>query len=229
MSPRSRAPVLLREADPAVFPDATLYDAEGLVAIGGDLSEQRLLAAYRQGIFPWYNEGLPILWWSPDPRAVIDLDSLHVSRSLRRTLTGSQFRVSWDQAFAEVIHGCAANREEGTWIVPAMQRAYIALHHSGHAHSVEVWQHDQLVGGLYGVRCGALFAAESMFHTVSNASEVALVHCVRDLWAAGVRLIDVQFLTPHLERCGAHTLSRVDYLRQVALLCRKETRSPSAR
>lgn len=227
MSPRSRAPVLLRESDPAVFPDATQYDAEGLVAIGGDLSQQRLLAAYRQGIFPWYNEGLPILWWSPDPRAVIELDSLHVSRSLRRTLKGAHFRVSWDEAFPQVIRGCADNRVEGTWIVPAMQAAYIALHHAGHAHSIEIWQQEHLVGGLYGVRCGALFAAESMFHTASNASKVALVRCVRDLWAVGVRLIDVQFLTPHLERCGAHTVSRVEYLRRVAVLCRQETRSPS--
>jgi leucyl/phenylalanyl-tRNA--protein transferase len=177
-----------------------------------------MMAGYRRGIFPWYNDGLPILWWSPDPRAVLTASTLHVSHSLRRTLNKQRFTVSWNHAFARVIAGCASNRQEGTWIVPAMQNAYIALHRQGFAHSVEVWRDAELVGGLYGVQCGALFAAESMFHTATDASKVALVRAVVDLSARGVELMDVQFLTPHLRRLGAQTMPRLEYLARVRTL-----------
>ncbi len=204
------------KAEPAnLFPDPRKAPKHGLLAIGGDLSERFLLAAYDHGIFPWYNEYEPPHWWSPDPRAVIDVDHLHVSRSLARSLRREIFSVSWNRCFRRVIDECSAEREEGTWIVPEIVEAYCGLHSSGFAHSVEVWRGDTLAGGLYGVQRGGAFMAESMFHRSTDASKVALVEAVRTLWAAGFRLFDVQFLTPHLSTMGAYEISRVEYLRRL--------------
>jgi leucyl/phenylalanyl-tRNA--protein transferase len=193
-----------------------------LVAIGGDLSTKRLRAAYCQGIFPWYNDGFPVLWWSPNPRAVLSVDTLHVARSLKRRLRQGDYTLTWNLAFAEVIVACGEQRNGGTWIVPEMRDAYNALHRAGHAHSVEVWQKNRLVGGLYGVQCGALFAAESMFHRVTDASKIAVVAACRSLFRAGVRLFDVQFCTPHLRSLGVVEISRADYLERVAVASRVE-------
>jgi leucyl/phenylalanyl-tRNA---protein transferase len=198
------------------FPAAERASAEGLVAVGGDLAPERLLLAYDRGIFPWYEEGLPPLWWSPDPRTVVTADSLHVARRLERTLRSGRFRVTWDAAFAQVIRGCREGREDATWLIDEMVSAYERLHALGHAHSVEVWEGERLVGGLYGVHRGALFAAESMFHRERDASKAALVGAVRSLFAAGIQLFDVQLTTPHLLSLGAFEVRRRDYLRAVA-------------
>lgn len=205
-------PVLLRAGDTPRFPDPRLSDDEGLVAIGGDLSEPRLLEAYRRGIFPWYSEGHPLLWWSPNPRAVLDPGALHISRSLRRRLRKGEFAITWNLAFAEVVAACGDEREGGTWILPEMRSAYFRLHRLGHAHSLEVWQNNRLVAGLYGVQCGALFAAESMFHRVTDMSKVALAACVGSLARVGLELFDVQFATDHLRSLGAREISRTRYL-----------------
>jgi leucyl/phenylalanyl-tRNA--protein transferase len=197
------------------FPDPESTDAEGLLAVGGDLAPERLLLAYERGIFPWYAEGLPPMWWSPDPRAVVDDQSLHVSKSLARELRRGRFRVTVNHAFERVMRECGNERDGGTWILPEMVRAYVRLHERGHALSFEVWLGEQLVGGLYGVQRGALFAAESMFHRETNASKVALVAAVRSLFAAGIELFDVQFLTSHLASMGVYEISRSDYLRRV--------------
>lgn len=210
-----RRPALLDKGEP-VFPDPEQADDEGLVAVGGDLSVERLLVAYESGIFPWYDSGLPPLWWSPNPRAIIEPENLHISRSLRRTLRGGGFEVSANSAFVDVMRACAARRKGGTWILPEMVRAYAALHELGHAHSIEVWKEKKLVGGLYGVQRGGLFAAESMFHRVRDASKVALVVSVQSLFQAGIRLFDVQLLTPHLRSLGAREISRVEYLERLS-------------
>jgi leucyl/phenylalanyl-tRNA---protein transferase len=186
------------------------------VAIGGDLSRERLLAAYASGIFPWYNEGFPVLWWSPNPRAVLNADELHVSRSLDRRLRRRDYALTWNLAFGDVIRACGEQRKGGTWIVPEMRRAYQQLHQQGHAHSVEVWQENRLVGGLYGVQRGALFAAESMFHRITDASKIAVVAASRSLHRAGIQVVDVQFATPHLRSLGVKEISRDDYLGRVA-------------
>lgn len=200
---------------PLFFPDPNLADAEGLVAIGGDLGPARLLLAYESGIFPWFDEGMPPLWWSPDPRAIIEPADLHVSRSLGRTMNHGRFRLTCDAAFEAVMRGCA-DRPEGTWISEDMIEAYVELHRLGHAHSVEVWLGAELVGGIYGVQRGALFAAESMFHRETDASKVALVVCARSLFSRGVELFDVQLTTPHLVRMGATEIPRRRYLERVA-------------
>jgi leucyl/phenylalanyl-tRNA--protein transferase len=221
MARRAR-PFLLSRNAPAAFPDPSGADAEGLVAVGGDLSTERLLAAYEQGIFPWYNEGLPPMWWSPDPRAVMDPARLHVSRSLARVLRRGRFEVTFDRAFEQVMVECGRERDDGTWIIPEMLAAYVELHRRGHAHSFEVWREGRLAGGLYGVHCGGLFAAESMFHRETDASKVALVVAVRSLFSAGIELFDVQFLTDHLESLGAYEMRRVDYLARVAAARRNQ-------
>lgn len=207
-------PLLIRPGDPAIFPNPRSADSQGLVAVGGDLSAERLLAAYESGIFPWYDAELP-LWWSPHPRAVMAPRALHVSRSLRRFLQRARFRVSLDEAFGAVVKECSREREDGTWIHPEMMVAYGELAARGQAHSVEVWDGDALIGGLYGVSRGALFAAESMFHRRTNASKVALVTALLVLFDAGVSVFDVQFLTDHLESLGAFEISRDEYLAQV--------------
>lgn len=186
------------------------------MAIGGDLSVARLRAAYTAGIFPWYNDGFPVLWWSPNPRAILPADELHVSRSLRRRLARKDYVLTWNLAFSEVILACGQGRKGGTWIVPEMRRAYQKLHHEGYAHSVEVWQENRLVGGLYGVQCGALFAAESMFHRMTDASKIAVVAASRSLHKAGMRVFDVQFATSHLRSLGVREIARDDYLARAA-------------
>jgi leucyl/phenylalanyl-tRNA--protein transferase len=211
-----KKPLFLAPGAPLTFPDPAGSDDEGLLAIGGDLSPERLLFAYEHGIFPWYDEGLPPMWWCPNPRAVMDAAELHVSRSLRRVLRSGRFQVSFDQAFRAVMLECGRERESGTWILPEMVEAYTELHALGHAHSVEVWRGHELVGGLYGVQRGALFAAESMFHRERDASKVALASAIRRLFTAGVTLFDVQFLTPHLQSLGAYEIPRSEYLERAA-------------
>jgi len=187
-------------------------DEHGLVAIGGDLVPATLLDAYSNGVFPWYDENTPICWWSPDPRTIIPLDGLHVSRRLARTIRSGRFTVTVNRDFAGVIRGCAHRPGEGTWLVPDMIDAYQELHRLGHAHSVEVWHGDQLAGGTYGVAVGGFFAGESMFHRVTDASKVALAALVDRLNERKFTLFDVQFVTPHTARMGAVEIPRDDYL-----------------
>ncbi len=212
----NRRLTFLGPGSPLSFPDPNESDDEGLLAVGGDLTPARLLFAYEAGVFPWYSAGVPPLWWSPNPRALMDRERLHVSRTLRRTLREGSFEVTFDTAFREVIQACASNREGGTWILPEMMVAYSQLHELGHAHSFEVWHDGQLAGGLYGVRRGALFAAESMFHTVTDASKVGLAVAIDTLFRAGVQVFDVQFVTDHLLSLGAYEVERSEYLAQVA-------------
>lgn len=198
------------------FPPPHMAIREGLLAVGGDLSIDRLVLAYRRGIFPWYAEDDPILWWSPDPRLVLFPRELHVSRSLRRLLNKGRFSFTLDRAFGEVIRACAAARganHPGTWIVPEMISAYERLHGVGLAHSVEAWCGDQLAGGLYGVSLGRTYFGESMFTRVSNASKAALVVLVQHLQKAGYELIDCQVTTPHLKQFGAREIPRAQFLR----------------
>jgi leucyl/phenylalanyl-tRNA--protein transferase len=189
------------------------------VAIGGDLDPDRLLAAYRQGIFPWYDEGVPPLWWSPNPRAVVEPGNVHVSRSLKRKLRAGGFELTVDRDFPEVVEACATRRQGGTWILPEVAKAYVELHRLGHAHSIEVWMDGELAGGLYGVRVGALFSAESMFHRRTDASKIALVAIALALFERGITLFDVQFLTDHLETLGATEVSRARYLARLPSAC----------
>lgn len=195
------------------FPPLEAASPEGLLAVGGDLSPDRLLSAYRRGIFPWFSQGQPILWWSPDPRAVLHPAAVNVSRSLRRSLRKSGFSVTTDQVFCEVITRCSQNRknQDGTWITPEMQDAYIALHHLGFAHSVETWQAGELVGGLYGVSIGKAFFGESMFSRVSDASKTALVGLAKVLMQSGYHFIDCQIRSAHLDSLGAQSISRADF------------------
>jgi leucyl/phenylalanyl-tRNA--protein transferase len=210
------------------FPTPTSTTAEGLLCIGGRLSPEWLLDAYRHGIFPWPMwEDEPVAWWSPDPRAIVELNGLHVSRRLRRTIRRDRFRVTCDQDFSGVIGGCAtaSGRRGNTWLTPAMIAAYCRLHALGYAHSVEVWSDKtssssggkgKLAGGTYGVAIGGLFAAESMFYHVRDASKIALAHLVAHLRARGFRLLDVQQWTPHTGRLGAVEIPRIEYLRRLA-------------
>jgi leucyl/phenylalanyl-tRNA--protein transferase len=215
---------LLRNDDPpGDFPDPeqALDDPNGLLALGGDLSPPRLLAAYRRGIFPWYEDGQPIMWWSPDPRAVLLPGELHISRSLRRTLRSGRFSVSTDRDFAGVISACAQLRAaQGTWIIADMQAAYLRLHELGHAHSIETWLGDRLVGGVYGIAIGGVFFGESMFSTETDASKVALVALMKQLTARGFRLLDCQLETPHLNSLGSRLMARRDFVRTVRDLTR---------
>ncbi len=188
-----------------------LREPDGLLAVGGCLSQSRLLNAYRHGIFPWYNPGEPILWWSPDPRLVLFPDKLVISRSLRKTLRKNVFIVTFDQAFNEVIAACADPRKgmAGTWITTEINAAYKRLHQAGFAHSVEAWLGDELVGGLYGVALGQVFFGESMFHTRTDASKAAFATLVQHLKSWGYQLIDCQVHSRHLESLGAEEISRV--------------------
>jgi len=202
-----------------IFPSPYLASKEGLLAIGGDLSPQRLLLAYGNGIFPWYSEGEPILWWSPDPRLVLYPAELKVSRSLKKVYKQGIFAVTMDHAFEKVIAECARVRlenHEGTWIVDDMIQAYSRLHESGFAHSVEVWQDNRLAGGLYGVSLGKCFFGESMFTRITNASKVALVALAEYLKQLDFALIDCQITTAHLTRFGAREISRAHYLDELA-------------
>lgn len=201
-----------------VFPEPAEADPDGLLAIGGDLSPQRLVAAYASGIFPWYGENSPILWWSPDPRLVLYPAKLHIPSSLKRTLNSGRLLFTLDTAFGAVIRACAqAQRpdQDGTWIVPDMMAAYERLHALGHVHSAEAWQDGQLVGGIYGVAIGSIFFGESMFCSKPNASKALFVTLVRWLGKRGCTLIDCQQTTEHLLRFGAQEISRKDFLGQV--------------
>jgi leucyl/phenylalanyl-tRNA---protein transferase len=207
---------------PDPFPpvDRALRDPNGLLAAGGDLSPQRLLEAYAHGIFPWFSDEDPLLWWSPDPRMVLFVDELHVSRSLRKVVKSGRFAVTFDRAFAEVMAGCAGPRADdaGTWITREMHEAYTLLHRLGFAHSVETWRGDRLVGGLYGVAIGRMFYGESMFARESNASKVAFVTLVRHLARWGFEMIDCQMSTDHLASLGAREIPRQEFVGRVERL-----------
>ena len=211
----------LRPTDPPdAFPsvERALSEPDGLLCAGGDLTPARLLAAYRRGIFPWYSEGQPILWWSPDPRLVLFPAELRISRSLAKTLRNRGFRISFDTCFAQVAAECAGSGDragEGTWISPQMHAAYVALHGLGHAHSVEVWDNDQLVGGLYGIKLGRVFFGESMFSTARDASKVALCHLVEALRTQQVTLIDCQVASEHLFSLGARLIPRTEFIERL--------------
>lgn len=199
-------------------PETALADPDGLLAAGGRLDSHTLLLAYGQGIFPWFEEGQPVLWWSPSERAVLVPGKAHISQSLRKAMRRGSFTLTTNQAFADVIAACAAPRPKarGTWITPAMERAYLDLHRLGHAHSVECWQQGQLVGGLYGVQRGAVFCGESMFSRASNASKIAfaaLSHCLAE---QGFALIDCQLENPHLTSLGVGLISRQKFLELLA-------------
>lgn len=209
--------VWLSERDsPDAFPpvDRALREPDGLLAAGGDLSPPRLLAAYRRGIFPWYSRGQPILWWCPDPRAVLVPGELRVSRSLAKSIRNRGFQTRIDTSFREVIRACGSSelRPGGTWLSPEMRAAYLKLHKLGYAHSIETWREERLVGGLYGVALGRMFFGESMFSTESDASKVALKRLCDELVARGFHLIDCQMATPHLLGLGAQLLPRPEFI-----------------
>ena len=210
-----------------IFPPVEYADQYGLLAFGGDLSLERLLLAYRNGIFPWYSEGQPILWWSPDPRMVIYPGQLHISRSLRKSLRRGDFKVTLDACFKDVVTACGQSRidsGEGTWILPEMAAAYCNLHRAGFAHSVEVWRDGALAGGMYGVSLGRAFFGESMFSYQTNASKTAMAYLMAQLrrWEFG--LLDCQVANPHLERMGGVNISRADFLHKLKTLLRYPAR-----
>jgi len=217
----------------APFPPVEMAETEpdGLLAVGGDLSPRRLLQAYRQGIFPWYSEGQPILWWSPDPRTVLFPERLKISRSLAKTLRNKPFRVTFDRAFEAVIDACAEPRDKasGTWITTEMKAAYIRLHQLGHAHSAEVWSQGRLVGGLYGIAIGRVFFGESMFTRIRDASKVAFVRLTRQLQAAGFTLIDCQVYSAHLLSLGAEEIDRHSFCQLLARWCPQHASGPDWR
>jgi leucyl/phenylalanyl-tRNA--protein transferase len=216
----SRIHWLSAEAGPDGFPDAgtALREPNGLLAAGGDLTPARLLAAYRRGIFPWYEQGQPILWWSPDPRTVLYVNGMHVSRSLRRTLRRGIFTVSIDRAFAEVVSGCARRDDAraGTWITPELGAAFQRLFELGHAHSIECWHGGELAGGVYGLALGGIFFGESMFSRRSDASKVALHALVEFIRERDFALVDCQVASPHLTSLGAVRIPRPAFLAELA-------------
>jgi leucyl/phenylalanyl-tRNA--protein transferase len=205
--------------------DPEMADESGLVAVGGDLEPRRLLQAYRSGVFPWYDDSVPICWWSPDPRAIFELDAFHCSRRLRRIIRGGKYQTTFNLAFSRVMAGCA-DREEGTWITQEMLASYCRLHELGYAHSVEVWEGDDLVGGLYGVSIGGMFAGESMFSRRPDASKVALAATFDRLRARGFVLFDTQVANDHTRGLGATDIPRSVYLARLrkALLIKTEFR-----
>ena len=209
-----------------VFPPPAHADPSGLLAVGGDLSSARLLLGYRYGIFPWYSQGQPILWWSPDPRAVIELADFHVSRRLRQKLRQRKFSVTFDQAFDQVIHGCARVRrrgQKGTWITVEMMEAYIRLHREGFAHSAESWLDGELAGGIYGVSLGRCFFGESMFFRVADASKAAFAALVEQLTEWQFHMIDAQIQNPHLATLGAKEIPRSVFLTRLQKALRYPT------
>lgn len=211
-------PVFYLTDDPTLFPRPALAEPGGLLAVGGDLCLTRLVAAYRRGIFPWYDADTPILWWSPDPRPILFPGLVHVSRRLERTIRSGRFCVTLNKDFSGVIHGCAGVSRtvgDGTWIVPEMIAAYEGLHRAGYAHSVEAWQDGELVGGAYGVGIGRAFFGESMFHRVTDASKVAFVTLCRHLDQRGFHFIDCQQETGHLARFGAVPVRRNEFLKRL--------------
>lgn len=223
------APYWLNPYDPSDFPDVALAlrDPDGLLAVGGDLSVERLLAAYQRGIFPWYSGDQPILWWSPDPRSVLFPDKLHVSRSLRKVLRKQEYKTTFDTAFVDVIRACSQPRADdlGTWITDEMQQAYIRLHQAGHAHSIEIWLNGKLVGGLYGIAIGNVFFGESMFSRVTDASKVAFVFLVRQLQRWQFRVIDCQIQSAHLDQFAAELIPRSEFTTLLKQFCNQTDRS----
>ncbi len=218
---------IYRLVDEPIFPPPEYADPSGLLAVGGDLSKERLLEAYRLGIFPWYSEDQPILWWSPDPRLVLDLKDFKISRSLRKTLKRGIFQITFDHAFEEVIRACASvprEAQNGTWITDEMEKAYIKLHGLGYAHSVESWFGGKLAGGLYGVSLGKCFFGESMFHLKTDASKVALATLVEKLKSWDFHFIDSQMTTEHMLSLGAKELPRRIFLKRLQLALRYPTR-----
>lgn len=211
---------------PFPAPQNALTEPDGLLAIGGCLSPQRIINAYSQGIFPWYNPGEPILWWSPNPRLVLFPEKLQISRSLNKTWRKKLFKITVDQAFADVINACSAPRqqESGTWISEEINQAYNQLHHQGIAHSIETWHNDKLVGGLYGLALGRVFFGESMFHSQSDASKVAFIHLVKQLIEWEFELIDCQVRSNHLISLGAEDIDRTVFIDLLQQLCKQ---SPS--
>ncbi|MCU0443538.1 MAG: leucyl/phenylalanyl-tRNA--protein transferase [Microscillaceae bacterium] len=212
------------------FPSVERADAHGILAIGGDLSPERLLLAYRSGIFPWFSEGDPIVWWSPNPRFVLYPEKLYISKSMRQILRQNRFMVTFDQDFRGVISRCQGSKRVGqnsTWITQEMLEAYCHLHELGYAHSVEVWQNNELVGGLYGVSLGKCFFGESMFTQVSNASKVGFITLSGYLQKLGFPLIDSQVYTQHLESLGAEEIPRRQYLQELSACLEGETRQGS--
>ncbi len=214
------------ETTPLPDPETALHEPNGLLAIGASLSPQRLEAAYREGIFPWFGPGEPILWWSPDPRAILAPGELHISRSLRRALNRRDYQVTLDTAFDRVVEACAAPRvdQPGTWITPDMQAAYSRLHVLGLAHSIEVWCSGDLIGGLYGVSLGQAFFGESMFSGASNGSKIAMVWLCAQLQAWGFHFLDCQMPTAHLLSMGVHCIPRQRFLLALAASQRAATR-----
>ncbi len=203
-----------------MFPhtDNALTEPDGLLAVGGDLSPERIITAYLNGIFPWYSHGQPILWWTPNPRAVLFPEKLHISKSLKKTLRKKTFRTTMNQAFEQVIYSCAETprkNQDGTWITDEMQQAYLYLHQLGFAHSAECWLDDKLVGGLYGLALGKVFFGESMFSHQSNASKIAFVHLLDELKKSDYALIDCQVTTDHLLSLGAEEIPRDQFLKLV--------------
>ncbi|WGL17073.1 leucyl/phenylalanyl-tRNA--protein transferase [Microbulbifer bruguierae] len=217
----------LLDPDAVNFPDTgkALKDPNGLLAVGGELSPEWLLAAYSKGIFPWFSDDQPILWWTPSPRCIVRPQNLRFSRSLRKVIRQKRFQVTFDQAFADVLDGCAGPRasESGTWITHDMRQAYIEMHRQGHAHSVETWLNGQLVGGLYGLAIGRVFFGESMFHRATDASKVAFAFLASQLREWGCELIDCQVCNPHLSSLGAVEVSRAIF----ETLLVSEVRRPS--
>jgi len=211
---------------------AALTSPNGLLAAGGDLSPQRLLNAYRRGVFPWFGKGQPLLWWSPDPRCVLFPDRFKMSRSLRQRIRQGGYQVWADYDFTAVLQACACSRrpnQEGTWIMPAMQHAYTQLHQMGYAHSVETWMNGELVGGLYGVTIGRVFFGESMFFHRRDASKIAFAHLIHHLRRVGYELVDCQINTPHLVSLGAINLPRSTFSEQLATMVVHDDKIPTGR
>ena len=206
---------MYRLTDALLFPSPEQASAEGIVAVGGDLQPERVMLAYRKGIFPWFESDDFLLWWSPDPRMVLFPDRLKVSKSMRTVLRKKQFEVTFNKAFDQVVEYCAKVKrfgQNGTWITPGLMEVYSSLHTQGHAHSVEVWEEGSLVGGLYGIDLGTVFCGESMFSKSSNASKVALIYLVKELKKNKYELIDCQVPTQHLASMGAEPISRTEFL-----------------
>lgn len=222
----AQAPFWLDPKDRTGFPDVELAMTEpnGLLAVGGDLSTERLLTAYQAGIFPWYSEGQPILWWSPNPRAILYLDQIYISRSLKKTIRKNDYALKLDTAFAQVIEACATARgaTTGTWITEEMACAYQRLHHEGHAHSIEVWREQHLVGGLYGIAIGKVFFGESMFSRERDTSKIALAALVKHLDKHNFGFIDCQVASAHLSSLGAVSIPRKEFVEQVARFSRQQ-------
>ncbi len=222
-----KVPYWLEISEPELFPDTAcaLEEPDGLLALGGDLSLKRLTSAYQKGIFPWYSDGQPIMWWSPNPRSILTPQNIHISRSLKKTLKQSWFTVTFDQDFPAVISECATARAEGTWITTEMQQAYIELHKAGFAHSVEVWVDTKLVGGLYGIALGKVFFGESMFSSMNDVSKIALVRLCQKLNDDGFEIIDCQVQSDHLTSLGAELVTRTKFNNLLQLNCQTSSDS----